>query len=820
MELTIELLEVERAALYEYDENTSSYLPRYAQGTSVNSLGLLPSQSDHPILQKVFQTQAAAASTDGSKSMGIPLAPGSVACAACLSAGQIIGLLFVASDKEESYQDSQLTVLEILAARAADILSFARQSASQGYLFHKLSLVYQATHAITGTHDLEEAARQTAASLLKATSADICEITLFHEGETNARRYQLSIGKAGTQAVTTTPAGSTPSYPIHKRVLNKMEPAILSINPPLGSARDLALLEKEKILSALIFPLAQRNEALGIVRLLFEKQNRRFNEQDIELAQAIINIGGIGIEDAIHLETAEKRASQLQVLGEIGREMTSNLDLEAALENAMHHIQNVLNAEACVLFLLDEDGEKLNLKASGGRPMRIRDVSIRLEEGIAGWVARNSKPLIVNDVRTNPLYHSTIDGQTGLLTSSVLCVPLETRGDTLGVIQAINHPQGGFSPSDQHMLASVASWAAIAIDNANLFQGIKEERRRLEATLVETEDAVVLTDKDGIIILVNNAASRLFRINSELAVNRPVQEIFLEHSLTELLTMDSSRLPLNTEISTPNERVLYTSISEVTGVGRVAVMQDITALKQIDSMRSQLLGTAAHDLKNPLNAIRLGADLLSDAPLDERQKKALEMMQRATQSMTNLITGLLETIQLESSSNLAFEPCEITRLVQQTIEDLTPLSDARNHQIFFDPPKEELSLKGNPVRLISVLSNLIGNAIKYSDPGARIKVSITWDDESITVGVEDNGPGITEDEIPRVFDHLFRGRNAIRDPNNPVEGTGLGLALSKTVVEQHGGRIWLTSKVDEGSTFYFSLPWEPIPKTGSLRSRM
>jgi signal transduction histidine kinase len=497
--------------------------------------------------------------------------------------------------------------------------------------------------------------------------------------------------------------------------------------------------------------------------------------------------------------------------------MTSTLDLEVALENSMRNVQRLLDAEACVLFLLDEDGEKLVLKASGARRMRIRDVAIRLEEGIAGWVARNRRPLIVNDVQTNPLYQSAIDAQTGLLTSSVLCVPLETRGEVLGVIEAINHPAGTFTEVDQQMLSSVADWAAIALDNANLFQRVTEERSRLEATLVETADAVVLTDRSGRIILVNQAASQWFRINPELAMDRPASEIFYEHPLGDVLMNPEVSLPTTLEITTPTERVLYATISEVTDVGRVAVMQDITALKQIDRMKSQLLGTAAHDLKNPLNAIRLGADLLSDAPLDDNQRRALSMMQRATDSMTNLITGLLETIRVESTANIVFEPCQINDLIRRAIEDLRPLADARNHKINYQPPEEPLLIAGDPNRLNSVMSNLLSNAIKFTDPGGEISVTAKWDDDEVTVSVQDDGQGIPKSEIPRIFEHLFRGRAVVSDPDNPVEGTGLGLALARTIIEQHGGRLWVESKEDEGSTFHFALPREATPKTGSLK---
>jgi signal transduction histidine kinase len=104
------------------------------------------------------------------------------------------------------------------------------------------------------------------------------------------------------------------------------------------------------------------------------------------------------------------------------------------------------------------------------------------------------------------------------------------------------------------------------------------------------------------------------------------------------------------------------------------------------------------------------------------------------------------------------------------------------------------------------MTNLLSNAIKFTDHGGRISVILEWDDDEVIVCVSDDGPGICEEELPLVFDHFFRGRAVIIDPSNPVEGTGLGLALAKTVVEQHGGRIWVESEEGKGSKFFFSLP--------------
>jgi len=817
LQLASELLNSERIALYEYDEEETNFIPRLASGVPMGDLGRLSATADHPVLRSVLTNHKAATTDANQSSLALPLAPGLVACAPCITGEQTVGLFFVGKESKQPYSDDDLATLEVLATRVAEVLALARQSASQSYTLHKLSLLYQASHAITGIRDRQDVIRQIAAYMLKATSADICEVLVFDEGNGYTTRFRPQLSKSMQQSVVEMTSDTMPDYPIHKKVLQELRPATLSLAPPVGSTKDIAILQSEDISAAVIFPLATHNNALGIARVLYKKPGRQINDQEMELAQAIINIGAIGLQDTIHLETAESRASQLQVLGEIGREMTSSLNLEAALENAMVHTQRLLQVEACILFLLDDLGEKLILKASGGRHLRIRDVAIRLEEGIAGWVTRNRRPLIVNDVRSNPLYQSAIDGQTGLLTTSVICIPLERRDEVLGVIEAINHPRGAFTETDQQVLSSVAAWAAIAVDNATLFQRITEERSRLEATLVETVDAVVLTDTLGRIILINQAAGLAFRINPELAADRLASEIFADHPLGELLIDQEISLPISQEITTPTERILFATISEVTDVGRVAVMQDITALKQIDHMRSQLLGTAAHDLKNPLNAIRLGADLLHDAPLSDQQRRALNMMQRATESMTNLITALLETIRVESTANVIYEPCQINDLIIHAIEDLRPLVEDKHHNIEYKPPDEPLLIMGEPNRLNSVMSNMLSNAVKFTHPGGLISISVDWDDEQVTISVSDNGPGIPQDELPRVFEHLFRGRINVEDPDNPIDGTGLGLALSKTVIEQHGGRIWVTSDESQGSTFSISLPREPTPKTGSLR---
>ena len=136
-----------------------------------------------------------------------------------------------------------LETLEVLASRAAEVLAFARQTATQGYLFHKLELLYQAAHAISGTHDRQEAIRQTAVHLLKATTADTCEVLILDEGEGLTTRFRQQLGKSPQQSLVTLVTDRMPDYPIHRQVLSDLHPAKVSLAPPEGSARDLALMQ-------------------------------------------------------------------------------------------------------------------------------------------------------------------------------------------------------------------------------------------------------------------------------------------------------------------------------------------------------------------------------------------------------------------------------------------------------------------------------------------------------------------------------------------------------------------------------------------------
>lgn len=196
LRLASELMKSPRAALYEVAEAEGGFSPRFAHGVPVTELGRLASSSDHPVLKEVLSKRRASSSGSGRSALGLPLGAGTVACAPCISGGQTIGMLFVGKDEATSYPSEALETLEVLASRAGEVLAFARQTATQSYLFLKLSLLYQAAHAISGTRDRQEAIRETAAHLLKATTADSCEALILDEGEGLTTRFRQQHGKS------------------------------------------------------------------------------------------------------------------------------------------------------------------------------------------------------------------------------------------------------------------------------------------------------------------------------------------------------------------------------------------------------------------------------------------------------------------------------------------------------------------------------------------------------------------------------------------------------------------------------------------------
>lgn len=224
--------------------------------------------------------------------------------------------------------------------------------------------------------------------------------------------------------------------------------------------------------------------------------------------------------------------------------------------------------------------------------------------------------------------------------------------------------------------------------------------------------------------------------------------------------------------------------------------------QQATTARDEMLGVVAHDLRNPLGTIRMGASLLVETTQpDQPQRRQAEIIQRASDRMNRLIQDLLDVRRMEGG-RLTIEPrpVPVGTLMCEAAEMLRPLAEANGIALEAEPDPGLPEAMADPARVQQVLSNLIGNAVKFTPTGGHIRIHAEPVEREVRIAVIDDGPGIPPDQLPHIFGRFWQGKRTDR------RGIGLGLAIAKGIVEVHGGRIWVESRVGEGSTFYFTLP--------------
>jgi signal transduction histidine kinase len=234
--------------------------------------------------------------------------------------------------------------------------------------------------------------------------------------------------------------------------------------------------------------------------------------------------------------------------------------------------------------------------------------------------------------------------------------------------------------------------------------------------------------------------------------------------------------------------------------------QEAQHFARLAHLKDEFLVRATHDLKNPLARIQLSTGVLRNAAPDQAtmRERAVQRIESAVIHMRDLVTDVLDFARLESGRGLNLTAVDLVALVRRQTENFAEQALARQIRLHFDPPPApEIWSKIDERRLLQVLENLIGNALKYTLAGGSVTVRLRVVENEGWVEVADTGVGIPAEAIPQLFEPFYRVEDARVEG---IEGTGLGLAIVKTIVEQHKGRVWVESEVGKGSTFYFSLP--------------
>ena len=229
-------------------------------------------------------------------------------------------------------------------------------------------------------------------------------------------------------------------------------------------------------------------------------------------------------------------------------------------------------------------------------------------------------------------------------------------------------------------------------------------------------------------------------------------------------------------------------------------------LRREEAMRADFIAMLSHEIRTPLTSIRESVDLIGDGTfgdINDQQKKFLSIAEKETVRLTDMLTRLMSVSRMESESlELSYEEMDCAQLIQSTVERLEPTAQAASINIATQLPDQTMTCSCDPGHVQQLLLNLIGNSIKFSPKGGTVTVSLFADNAEIRMNVTDEGPGIPANEQGRIFHKYYR------DPSvrESIDGVGLGLAIAKRIVDEHGGRIWIESEPGSGSTFCFTLP--------------
>jgi signal transduction histidine kinase/DNA-binding response OmpR family regulator len=495
-----------------------------------------------------------------------------------------------------------------------------------------------------------------------------------------------------------------------------------------------------------------------------------------------------------------RRNRELSVLPEIGKDLSARLDINELADVVLRRTVETIGAVLGHILIFNSTGplhkkHLISSVAPAGFEAQLPPLDTLVTQ-----IKETRQGIIINNIGKDLRWQVT----PGDPTRSVVAVPMFGRLELLGLLILTHEKAGYFNLEHQLLLQAIASQAAIAVENAQLFARMAQEQQRMAAVLQSVADAILMFDANGHLLLLNPAGEKLFT-DYGAKLGLPLARGCGYDAFIEFLEKArASRKPEAGEITWPDQRVFAAQIMPVGEGGCVVLLHDVSHFKTLERIKDEFISTASHDLKNPITTILGFSQSLSKAgPLNDTQTDFANRIHAAAEHMRQLVQDLLDLAKVDMGTELKKEQVDLNTLVSSTADEFQLQAETKKQAIQVKKGKQQVFVQGDPLQLQQALRNLVSNAIKYTPDGGSIHLAIETSNENAVIRVKDTGYGIPPDDLPFIFDRFYRVRS---DDVKDIEGNGLGLAIVKSVVEQHGGQISVESKPGKGSCFTVTLP--------------
>ncbi len=554
------------------------------------------------------------------------------------------------------------------------------------------------------------------------------------------------------------------------------------------------------------------------------------------------------VEQRVIERTAELRREQqnTETLLRILTEVSASLDLDRALNRTLSLLNDAVGADQGTIMLLSPEDGLLHYRAgygylsekSGGDQ---RGLTLKIGEGLAGWVVQNREAALVDDLNRDRRWVRSSSGSREH--RSAVVAPLLVAEDVIGVLMVFSRTESYFSADGLNLVKAIASQVAVAINNAHLYELIRDQAERLgsmlrreqeeasrsQAILEAVADGVLVTGPDNRIDFVNSSVERILGVEAGQVLGHSLDEsegLFGEAGSTWMETIRRwSTVPgayepgdsYAEQLELGDNRIALVHLAPVIlqndFLGTVSIFRDITHEVEVDRLKSEFVATVSHELRTPMTAIKGYVEILlmgAAGAINENQSHFLDIVKNNIDRLNVLVSDLLDISRIEAGRViLSPQALDIRELAQDALGEIERRSseDKKPMTLSVETPRSLPRVLGDPERVRQILLNLLDNSYHYTPQGGMVTVharTLAGHGE-VQVDIIDNGVGIARGDQDRVFERFHRGEHpfVLATP-----GTGLGLAIVKQLVEMHKGRIWMKSEgvPGEGTTFSFTLP--------------
>jgi PAS domain S-box-containing protein len=780
--------------------------------------------------------------------LGIPL----------LAKGQVIGLIALEKTEPGFYTPEHIQGATTFAGQAAVGLENARlfeesvrRAGELDQRSQRLALLNRLSSELGASLDVDYILKITCQQLLSAMGANRVAAVMLGDG--GRLTLQAEVPGGGERLPRQLPVTT-----LFTRLIESQ--GVFSTADAAAEADLLPIYEtylsQRHTRSLLIVPLMTGATLHGWL-LVQSVEVYRYSLPELELARTISNQAAIAIQNArLFLETTrlkedlerrvEERTAELsrehrnsQTLLRISTELSASLDLDQVLVRTLSVLNESIGAEQSLIVLMARPQ-----KYSAGEA--LVDVGAMTgdspEQQVAKWVIKRRSAAVVDDITTDARWQFPADHQ--FTYKSTLAIPLILGEDVLGALLIFHHQENFFILEQIGLLEAAVRQISIALNNAELFNLIRDQSENLGGMLREQQmeasrsrsileavaDGVVVTDASGAVTLFNPSAERILDLKADDVLKRPLSQfvgLFGHAAGAWFATIRAwSQNPASyqpgdvysEQMDLDNGRVVSVNLAPVFWrsqlLGTVSTFRDITHEVQVDRLKSEFVANVSHELRTPMTSIKGYVEIMlmgATGELNAQQKHFLQVVKGSTERLTILINDLLDLSRVETGRvTLAMQSLDMTTIAQAVMAEMQSRSESENRPMTFtlDIAADLPPVLGDAERVQQILANLVRNGYIYTPPGGEVQIHMKALDGEVQVDVVDNGIGILPENQHRIFERFYRGDDPLVLAS---AGTGLGLAMAKTLVEMHHGRIWFSSAgvSGAGSIFSFTLPVYP-----------